>query len=299
MDKVDPVDRRAKDTVTVNAKAGAKSEARARHNKANLHKAVVKVVGKVAANLRPAAKVRRSKAVASAINAARARNVVPGADTVLPTRAAIRINLVTQVKVAAIRVAPIKVAAARPSHATVAHRSNDHRRINLARTSPTSKTFPTWTTSKRMPVMTSARKCRARKMAARSPAPEAKVVDKVDKVDKVDQAVPVADVVAVVVVAGAAVPGAVPAAIPMAVKAATAAVRHPHNSLCSIACDPAALHHHTPMLALGFVATFAAAAPLAYSAKLPDGALIAVPFPKNMHRRTAQPLAAVIETPVV
>lgn len=292
---MDPVDRRAKDNVTVNAKAGAKSEARAHHNKANPHRAVGKVAVKVAVNLRPAAKARRSKAVASAINAARAHNEVPGADRVVPTKAAIRINLATQVKVA-----PIRVAAARlsrgPSCTTIDLRSNAHHRINPARTNRrrTSKTSPTWTTSKPMPVMTSVRKCRVRKMAARSPAPEAKVVDKVDQVVQV-----AVDGVAVVVVAGAAVPGVAPAAIPMAVKAATAAVRHPHNSLCSIACDPAARHHHTPMLALGFVATFAAAAPLAYSAKFPEGALIAVPFPKNMHRRTAQPLAAVIETPVV
>ena len=260
---MDKVDRRAKDNVTVNAKAGAKSEARARHNKANLHRAV----GKVAANLRPAAKVRRSKAVASAISAARAHNEVPGVvPVVVPTKAAIRINLVTQVRVAEIKVAPIRVAAARLSRAAMVHHRSarpriNHPRIDQARTSPTSKTSPTWTTSKPMPVMTSALKCRAdNRTVHHSPAP----VDKVVPVDPV-----VAVVVAVVVAAGAAV---VRVGTPVVAKAATAVVRPPLDSrrrrgLASCVTAPITnrntLDRHTPMLAFGLVAEFAAAAPLA------------------------------------
>jgi quinol monooxygenase YgiN len=105
----------------------------------------------------------------------------------------------------------LKVAAVRPNHVAIDRRSNGLHKTNHPRTN---KTSPTWTTSKPMPAMTSAPKCRARKMAAHSPAPVGKAVP----------AVPVVDVVAVVVVAGAAAPGVVPAAIPMAVKAAVAVV---------------------------------------------------------------------------
>lgn len=177
-----------------NAKAAVKSAARARRNKANHHK-VAKVpdkpLRKVVANPRPANKVRHGKAVASAISAARVPNVVP---VMVPTKAVIPIKPATQVK--AVAVHPSR---ARPNH--------DH-----PRTSPINKTSPTWMTSKPMPVMTSAQKCRDHPTAVRSPAP-------VDKVDRAAQVV--ADVVAVVVAAGAAV---VRVVIPAA---ATAVVVHP------------------------------------------------------------------------